>query len=374
MFNIQKEEGYALPTVLLIIVIFMIIMLSFMGQAFSSAKQNQVVEKSSQSVALAEMGITYYQVAVQNVYAAKIATINDEVKKQIADDRLKGSLKSNDEYVKLGVSKMKEAIKLGIASEKSKVIIDGKPNSSYSISEINYFEDTKENKILLKVVGNENGKTTTLSTEMNFAPIISGLNNSSGSDYIAPTFNSILEPKPNDPKFPNYCKDPSSIGACGSISVSSPTKSFTDKLNNTSTKTIFSVGDLTFDTPANANNMTLMNIHSDKSITIGGNVQNANKVAIEAMGNLTVLGQLSLTQSTVYVKGNATITKQLFLYSGSKMCVKGSFSAQKVHYKGGILVVKGSMSDSDWAKACGIPPSVNLEWSDKVHNNVNYEY
>lgn len=105
------------------------------------------------------MGIKHYQVAVQNIYAANLSRISNEVKQQITTDRLPGGTqKSEAVYVELAVSKMKQAIKTGLANEVSLVGINGKANASFSLHSIDYFESTKEDKILIKVEGNENGK------------------------------------------------------------------------------------------------------------------------------------------------------------------------------------------------------------------------
>jgi hypothetical protein len=366
----EKERGYALLSVLLVFTIFMIIILAFIGRGLNSVKQNQVVEKSSQSVALAEMGITYYQAAVQNIYAANISTISDQVKQQIITDLQNKSLKSSDYYVQLGVSKMKDAIQSGLLTEKSPVSIDGRTNSTFSISSVDYFRTTQDNKIVIKVTGTENGKSTVLSSEMNFAPTVSGLDSSGNT--LPPTFNSIIEPKTTDPI---YCADPASIGTCKSILVTITPKTFTDKLNNSSNVTIYSRGVLTLDTPANANNMTNVKIHTENNLTIGGNVQNASSVTLEVKGNLTVNGQFKLQSATnVLVNGNVNIDKQLTLDSGSKMCVVGTIDSSKIHYKGGVLVEKNKVSASDWTAKCGTPATPEVIWGDEVNNNINYEY
>ena len=55
-------------TVLLIITIFMVVALSFMGQSVNSAKQNEMIEENSQSVALAEMGSIFYKNGIINEF------------------------------------------------------------------------------------------------------------------------------------------------------------------------------------------------------------------------------------------------------------------------------------------------------------------
>jgi hypothetical protein len=364
----EKEQGYALLSVLLIVVVFMIIVVSFMGHGFSSVKQNQVVEKTTQSVSLAEMGLTYYETAVQNIYAANTLTIGNQVKQKISDDRLANTLQSNDYYVKWGVSKMKDTIQTGLSL--SPVTIDGRPSSSFFIDTVNYYRTPEESKILLKVKGNENGKTTLLSTEMNFSPTISGAN--STNNTIPPSFNSVSEPKTTDQY---YCENPTKIGTCKSILITTSPKTFTDKLNNTSNVTIYSNGVLSLDTPANANNMSFVTIHSGHNLTIDGNVQNASNVTLEVIGTLTITGQFTLLAATnVYVDGNVDITKQLTLESGSKMCVTGTVDASKIKYKGGILVEKLKETNESWITKCGTPPPVKVEWGDSVNNKVNYDY
>jgi hypothetical protein len=368
----NKEQGYALLTVLLIVTLFMLLMLSFSGLAFSNVKQNRIVEKNSQSVALAEMGISNYQVAVQNIYAANVATVTNQMKTKISSDREANTLQKEDFYIDLGVSKMKDAIQTGLAAEKNTVFIDGRTNSSFSVDSVNYFRDTKDRKIVLTVKGNENGKTTMLGTELTFAPTIGGLNNLS-SNTLAPSFKTIIEP---DPAFdPYYCSNPASIGTCRSISVSISPKTFTDRLNNSDTVTIYSKGELIFAPPSNANNMTKVSVHTDTDLTLGGNVQNASSVIFEVKGNLTVQGQLDLLAGTnIYVAGNVYLTKQLWLDSGSKMCVVGTINTSNIHYNGGLLIQQNSVSSSDWISKCGIPPSASVDWGDKINNIINYNY
>ncbi|MGM0900251.1 MAG: hypothetical protein ACQEXB_03890 [Bacillota bacterium] len=100
MGRLENQDGYALVTVLLIITIFMMLFLAFTGQAFNTVKQNQLIEKNSQSVALAEMGVTYYEKAIQNVYYANITDIINDIAelRQKQTDKL---LEKEEEFQKL---------------------------------------------------------------------------------------------------------------------------------------------------------------------------------------------------------------------------------------------------------------------------------
>jgi hypothetical protein len=400
VYREKKEQGYALPTVLLIIVVFMIIMLSFMGRAFSSVKQNQVVEKSTQSVALAEMGLTQYQVAVQNIYELKKQQISDEIKAQIASDRSANKLQNKDYYVNLGITKMKNAIKTGLQNELATVLVDGKTNSSYTIIERNFYETTQEPKILLKVQGNQNGKTTILSTIMTFAPTISSFTSgsSSSSSYALPTFNSILQPTAAD-----TCNNPAVLGTCTNIYVNG-SGTFNEN-NSISGKTIFTTGSLTLS--GNANNTKNSFIHTGGSLAVGKNMINTENVTLETNGfatfgshltadssklyfngNLTINGKFNVTnKSIVFVNGNTFISNQLDVSGSptlSKLCVAGDLTYRSPGSKiAGLVVVKGkingvktNVTDQDFLQKCGTPsvPVTDVQWGEKVMNDVNYEY
>lgn len=391
----KNEQGYTLVTVLLIVTISMIIFLSFVGLSFSSVKQNQVVEKNSKSVALAEMGITYYQVAVQNIYETNKQAVNDQVKATIERDRAT-VLRTEDYYVNLGVSLMKEAIRQGLASERSSVSLEGKPNSSFSIQESNYFDVSKDKKILLKINGVENGKSTTLSTELGFTPVISGLNGTSGvtSTYVLPTLSTVPVPT----NVPSTCKNPVTFNSDCIETLVDTLKTYSDNINGLSNKLIYSsypTGVFTIN--GNANNMTKMKIHTDNSFYLGKNANNASTLLLESKGNatfdsqfrldtaskvyiggiLTVNGHFELAGNTiVYVGGNAFIGGKLTIPSGSTMCVGGTLTVAKKQTITGNLIVKGNVTDAVFKQKCGNPstPSVDITWKDKLQNNVNYEY
>jgi hypothetical protein len=400
MRRLKNEQGYALVTVLLITVVFMIIFLSFVGKSLSNVKQNKVVEKSSQSVALAEMGMTHYQAAVQNIYFANQQDIAKTVRDAILYDRSHGGQKDRTVYINQGISLMSLAIKNGLLNEQQTVSIDGRTSSSYSLLSVSDYTDSTGNKILLKVKGLENGKSTTLSTSMSFSPNITGFTfgSTSTSSYTLPNFNSISQPSSTDL---GYCANPASLSSlCTNIYVSG-TGTFNEN-NSISGKTIFSTGSLTFS--GNANKTENSKIHAGGNISVGKNMINAVSVTMEANGTalfgsnftvdsskfyfngtLTVDGKLDLiNKSLVYVNGNALIGNHLNMYDTSKLCVAGDLTYQKNGSKaGGILVVKGkingvktSVTDQDFLQKCGSPvtPVLDVQWGDKVQNQVNYEY
>ena len=71
----KEEQGYALVTVLLIFVVLMVLMISFSTISGTTIKQNERSEEKQQATALAEMGVEYFQHAVENLFI----DIKDEV-------------------------------------------------------------------------------------------------------------------------------------------------------------------------------------------------------------------------------------------------------------------------------------------------------
>lgn len=86
--NFNNQRGYALVTVLLTITVFMVLVLTFTSQSTTSAKQNIVLEEKAKSTAKAEMGISYIEQAVRNIYIAEV----NEVKRQYEKDDPKKNL------------------------------------------------------------------------------------------------------------------------------------------------------------------------------------------------------------------------------------------------------------------------------------------
>lgn len=99
----KNEKGYALVTVLLTLTIFMVLALSFMGQSANSAKQNLAVEDKAKSTAMAEMGISYVELAVRNIYQEKL----DEVIVKKNSDKPQ---KTNEYYANETIDKIYIAV------------------------------------------------------------------------------------------------------------------------------------------------------------------------------------------------------------------------------------------------------------------------
>jgi competence protein ComGC/cytoskeletal protein CcmA (bactofilin family) len=407
MTHLKDEKGYALVTVLLIIVVFMVISLSFMGQSFNSVKQNRVVEKNYQSVALAEMGISYYQLAVRNAYLSNQEGIVSQTQHQLETDRRNRVENTSEYYTGIIVSLMKQAIQSSLENEHQTLKIENRPDATYIIQDVNITSESNDIIITFTSLGEEEDETSKLSAEMKIPIKDLGSTDGEGSESDPsnanklPDFNQIQEPK----GIPDRCKNPPIIyDSCSEIFLAG-SGSFSSNYNNLDDKLLYAKGALMLG--GNANNMSNTQIHTDGSMSMGKNMNNARNVFIEVKGATSFGGQLRMDRSQVfaggsmsvaghlevedksiiYVGGSAAVSKHLSIGSNSKMCVAGNLGASQLDIDG-ELYVKGSVSGkvksgqvtqvnhAEFEKNCGVPnssPELNVEWGDIV-NKVEYSY
>lgn len=159
----NNNHGYALVTVLLIITVFMLLSFSFMGQSANTIKQNQVVEKNSQSVALAEMGIMYFEHLTRNEYDSNRQKVIDVVKAQRDSDIKNNIFKTDDHYKQLAISNMEDILKSQLSEETKQ--IDHKPTASFTIKNDSgdiVSRTTNGLKIEFSSIGRERSNETTI--------------------------------------------------------------------------------------------------------------------------------------------------------------------------------------------------------------------
>jgi cytoskeletal protein CcmA (bactofilin family) len=418
MRYVKNNQGYALLTVLLTIVLFIMLFLSFMGQAFSTVKQNREVEKSSQSVALAEMGISYYHAEVKNIYEAKQKDVYDRVKQQIDQDRQNNSLQSTEMYKNMAARYMEDALKLSLQDRD--VSIEGKPSDSVKITvdpgTIKFVPEKNEIQLVYRSTGKEEGKTASLSGNLaiNIAnPDLGG----SGPELV------LAPPKFNIVKLPTTvkagCTNPLSINNSGCTEiVVNETKTYNENTNKLANTLVYSDKDLTI--AGNANSAENVQLHSN-NLTLGANMNNITNSVIETKndatfgsqlrldssklyigGNLNVAGHLDVQnvksnvsiKSSAFVRGTAKIDKQLNIYPDTIMCVKGDVRAEtlnltgelfvegKIYIKGvlqnafpGAVYVNQNTNPEILKQKCGAtfdPPELFIGWGEHVTNNVVY--
>ncbi|MBI0576520.1 hypothetical protein IEC97_04015 [Neobacillus cucumis] len=387
MNQLKSEQGYALVTVLIIITIFSALFLTFMGQGFNSAKQNQQVEKSSQSVALAEMGVSYYDVAIQKSF--------EQIKTDIAGKVERKELTTTSAVIDYLRSSLKTSIE-NITPPPSSSIDD---DASFTIEKgdkINIAPVGSQLKINLNVIGTKNDDSTKLNVEM-LINNISDINIKTTSTNSPPpeitygqvTRPDIVDPNCNNPQSLEISKNNGNNGnggtgdsnlnvICSNVYIDQSNTSdgnrtytgnnnvdvskiystiglvFTGNLNNTGSLQLYANS---LQMASNFNNPTNVTVETKYSFTIGSNVQNTNHVNFFVGGLLNINGHLDLNNnSNVYVRGTkrttdtsiSTINGHLNIDSTSKMCVNGDLKVTSgLDISQDRLIIKGKVVDGN---------------------------
>ncbi len=402
----KNEKGYALVTVLLMIVVFMVISLSFMGQSFNSVKQNKVVETNYQSVALAEMGVSYYRLAIRNAYLTNQSAVMTQVDYMVKTNSNNGVKRSNDYYLQQTISLMKQAIQSSLDSEKSIVEMD-QSETAFKIDDVIISSEIDSSEITIDFTskGMKDEEESNLKAQMvipiNSIDISNDAGGGTSTSNELPDFDDI--PKPEGVS--SECRSASVIySSCEQVLVEG-SADFDGNGNGLGGKLIYTTGSLVLS--GNYNKMDNMKIHSDGSFSIMKNMNSAKNVIIESKDATSFGGQLRMDSSKLYsagimsvddhltlsnnsftyVGGSASITKHLTISTNSKMCVAGDLEASQLKIYGNLFVkgsVKGKLmsgqpvyvNDSDFVKNCGSASSsdvLTIEWGD-TKDRVDYQY
>ncbi|WP_312471003.1 hypothetical protein [Neobacillus sp.] len=398
---VKNEQGYALVTVLLIVTVFMIISLAFMGQALSSTKQNQVVEKKARAVSSAEMGISYYQVEIQRLFESKQQLVNDKVSVIMKNNSPQTNFKK--EAARLMAGELQKEIPVG--STPARIQIDGHPNASFVLRDFVAVADPDVNSnkvnISFHIIGTEDGKDTTLLTKMyiDLDSIMNLPTSGPENNYVLPTYNNILKPQV-----------PCKTLSCKPVYIDGP-GDFEGNNLLSNNQTIYTTGSLTLNGQGNENNTTVVKIHADGPITIGKNMNNQTNLTIETNDNATFGQNLKvdttskvLVRKTLSVAQHLNISNDSFIYVGenakvnlldisssSKMCVRGDLTAGSISVSSsnppGKLIVYGKVNgsttspyrvtDATFKSECGtyVPPDFQINWGDNINtviSNVDY--
>lgn len=174
MNKYRNEEGYSLLTVFLTITIFTILFISFIGYSYNTVKQNRIVEYKTETVTLAEMGVTYFHEAIQDLFIDNQDIVNREIKQMMADHP-----EENDHYfIVHAISSMKSKLETGLSLIEKTKYMSGDSNVSFTIENIRYLPESEKLKISFDTIGrevNEEGitKSTKLTTllEINISPL-----------------------------------------------------------------------------------------------------------------------------------------------------------------------------------------------------------
>ena len=392
MNNSKQEQGYALITVMLIITVFTVLGFTFTAMAFNSVKQTQKVEKTSQSVALAEMGVSFLDVAIQDIFKnTKI-----EIEGKVARHELIS--------VPQVIDYMKTSLKAGIKNITPEQI---EPNSSYSIVKDDDKIDIVAIGNLLKIRVNVRGiKVNPSSTEDTVSTLfvemainnLGDINLIKAEDATAPeiTFGQVTRPDvavaaecTNPLSFANIGQSNGNNGnghngntnnniICADVIIDQPVggiKTYTGQ-NDVNVEKVYSTVGLNF--TGNLNNRTGLEMYAislqlgsnfinpkevvvetKHNLTIGSNVQNTDHTSFYVGGLLNINGHLDLDKSSrVFIRGTRTPTEitnnarstlngHLNILSGSRMCVNGDLKVKNeltISEQYG-LIIKGKVYD-----------------------------
>jgi len=353
-----NNRGYALVTVLLITTVFMIIFLSFIGQSFSSTKQNEKLDSISQSVAVAEMGISYYQVAIQNIFETSLPPI---LEAKVAD----GEIETPQDLLEEMREELKKQIELlpipDVLDDETSFSMD-KDRVTVEVLDDVAIPDDEEIKVEVYVTGTKNDDDTLLEAEMKID--VSDITFTTAIDDNIPEFifKAIDEPTIAEADIEN-CVNPDDLdNNCNEIIIRTPntengTMSYLANYNKLENKIIYSHVDVhlqgnnnsmsgldfyanAIQIDQNTNGVTASKLETKNNFYIKGNFKNIEDSEIYIGGLLLTEGHVDLRNSSMFVRGkrtnaeknNNTISKigdQLTIYSGSKMCVNGNLQVIK---------------------------------------------
>lgn len=392
----KNESGYALLTVLLIIVIFMVVSLAFFSQSFNSVKQNNLVETKSQSVALAEMGVDYFYQTVSNTYKRNLPVVEAEMKKEMEEDRKSNELKTAEEYKQRAISLMIERLNTELSEVPKKEVAN---EASFTINfnsghDIYSTDDGIE--IKYEAVGSEKGKNTKIGTSLSISMGVEENEMNNGTEGALPDFQSVKKPEVKQ-----NCLNPSEIKKdCSEILIKD--REFKNE-KNLENVLIYSNNLIKFQ---NANELNNVKIHANG--LIAENMNNLTNSFIETIGSSTIEGPLRMSNSKLfsngsilfkghleiedrsfmYVFGSSTIDEHLTIGSGSKACVNGSLSVYgDLEVNGELYVIepidgvlgeertKYIVDDATFIQKCSQSPASLEILSDEIINRrVEYDY
>ncbi|MDQ0975657.1 competence protein ComGC [Neobacillus niacini] len=369
MSKMKNEDGYALVTVLMVITIFMVLFLSFGAQSFSTVKQNKVVETRSQTVALAEMGVSYYQSMVYNIYLAKRDSVNSAINQYILANKDNPSI-GEAAYKQKAIDLMKTAIEEGLAEKHTQVVSAGTPSDIFIIE----LEDGTETKFQIELLetdplavttpdavsfhfrstGLENGKNASLSGTLNIALTFKPNGNSSGTTttQVLPTFTAF---DPTGTNISQQCtnkRELSDLNTCDQILITANPEaenngkippSISGNFNHMNDKAIYSTVPLSIDGKGNGNGIQNVDIISNDSITLGGNLNWVKDLLIKSNGTTRLEGQFRADNSKIYVKDRLISLKQFEIFDKTYVYVDGADgTSPTVSLTGNILTIDNS--------------------------------
>jgi Tfp pilus assembly protein PilV len=419
MKYLKNQSGYALVLVMLIFVLFTVIALSLMGRTFTSVKQNDVAEENYQSVALAEMGVSYFQLAVKNGFDSNKADVLTMVRNQMYLDQANDELKDDSYYINLALTEMKARLE-GTIEDSLKAIayankeIAGGKVASVKVSDGEGHYDLKytpfsisadDLEITFESEGIEGKQSATLKATIKI-PYDEITDDSSDEndepdegEGVSKLFDEIDRPT-------GACENPKNLGSCSKVLFTKDEAVIQGNFNGAGNLLIYADGSL--DLSGNGNHSTIQKLHVERDLNIGKNMNHSSIELMEVKGDMSINGQFRLSDSKVYiggdfitgghfdladhsfmyVAGTADIGKHLNIDKESTMCVGGGdIDFSKMNVSGNLYIKdlgykqrgmeKYYLDEDSFNQACGLQPrklSDLMTWGGNVEKTIEYIY
>ncbi|KSU61006.1 hypothetical protein AS034_15310 [[Bacillus] enclensis] len=354
--KIREEKGYALVLSLLIITIFMVVALSLLAASYNNSKQSIKVEKNYQAVAVAEMGIPYYQTSILHA----LEKTRDAVLAEIAQDKNAGL--NEEEIFNLMITKFPDFLK----EEKVEVGEDASFELKRTIS------PAGDTGLFIEITstGVKKKERFTLFAETTIPlTIMPAVNN--GDSHTGDFLKKITLPT-----VPDSCKNPVSLNnRCKEVLLTT-SKTYLGNNMKIQKDLIYSQNDLTL--TGNNNNLDNSSIHVDGQFTMGKNMNNAKNIILEVGKNAIFNGHFDLEgESEVYIGGDMKVGKHLNVSSGSKVCVAGKLEVSGHKNISGKLFIKEQNKQEFYANCAGGRPveqPASVYWSSDIEDTFTYYY
>ncbi len=314
----HNEKGGALPTVLLLMILFTTIGLTMLSMNLSSTKQFNKKEENVQARHLAEMGVLHYKTLIDQRVMVFNADPNNYLKYKDKDKKIIDQEASRIAYCNNLYSKVS---KFSVS-----VLSPPLETGSYSTKDINGGCNLDKNEIVLFVTSNGSIKEKDNSDAVIDATItIAPLNNGNGNDNIK------LDPFEQVPKKPTFSgsktqiltlddiKNLKNVSVVYSQTNKNPfsTDAFVELLGSVDIQkksnwafnnNLIINGSLGMKTAGS--NTSILDVEND--LFIGGALHTDNHNIINVDGNFMAMGRVNFgTKSVLNVGGNALFDSQI---------------------------------------------------------------
>lgn len=360
----NNSDGYSILIVLMITVVFTVFILSFIVISANTTKQNEIVEQNLQSVAIAEMGVTYFEQALNNSIHTHQGTVLTYVKNLRTNDRANNINYPDDHYINIAIDEMIRYIETDIKAINLAVGIKDTSNGNFLISPSNSDYFTKSSKgidISFISTGKEDNKSTTIEglLKLDFSEfLITKVSPPGDAANTTPILQANRIPDPgnlqtcsnqgkkvefyniecqiNGSEAFNQNDNPSFTNSTVKITGSLTSENINKDIINS---TLYILGDMS---AGNMNSLSKINLYiggalngmhfngsglSNSVVEIKGTASMQNiklKDSTMYIGGATTIQHINdIESSTLFINADTTITQGIILGMNSLICVNG---------------------------------------------------